>query len=196
VSGGEGVRNPTDLTPALLAIEINRLLLLVVQAGIAEALDAIDTLEDHLLIALGDMSVTIDAILVDTTAIEIAVNAIKAQTDGLPVLTETGGTITTDGNVQDLYINNAPGGIFRPICVKIDFTNHTAGETVVITTNYRIKAAGGLTLQDTVTYAGVPASPLININLEPNRFGIRVTIQKTAGANRDYDWEVFYEVVP
>ncbi|GAH03283.1 unnamed protein product, partial [marine sediment metagenome] len=168
---GDGVRNPADLTPVLdnlddidAAIEVNRLLILIVQAGIAEVLDAIDTLEWILLVALGDMSVTLDAILVDTTAI-------RAQTDGLPVLTETGGTITTDGNVQDLYINNAPGGVFRPICVKIDFTNHTAGETVVITTNYRITAVGGLTLQDTVTFAGVPASPLININLEPNRFG-------------------------
>ncbi|GAG95702.1 unnamed protein product [marine sediment metagenome] len=154
MSGGEGVRNPADLTPVLDELDD-------IDAAIAEVLDAIDTLEWILLVTLGNMADTIDAILVDTTAIEIAVNAIRAQTDGLPVLTETGGTITTDGNVQDLYINNAPGGVFRPICVKIDFTNHTAGETVVITTNYRIRAAGGLTLQDTATYAGVPTSPLI-----------------------------------
>ena len=194
MSGGEGVRNPADLTPVIDLLNA--------------ILDAIDTLEWILLIALGDMADTIDDILVDTTAIIAAlvviddeiediqddVTLIRAQTDGIPVLTETGGTITTDGNVQDLYINNAPGGVFRPICVKVDFTNHTAGETVVITTNYRIRALGGLTLQDTLTFAGVVSPALINIDLEPNRFGIRVTIQKTAGANRDYDWKVFYEV--
>jgi len=122
--------------------------------------------------------------------------AIREVTDSEAILTETSGQLTTDGNVQNLYIAEAPAGIFRPICVKIDFTNHTAAETVVIKTHYRIALGGAHIEQDTATYAGVVSPELINIDLDPNRYGIKVTIQKTAGTNRAYDWEVFYEEAP
>ena len=133
-----------------------------------------------------------DAILEDT-------DAIREVTDAEPVLTETSGSITTTAAEQNIYINNAPAGVFRPICVKIDFTAQTATETVVIRTYYRISSVGGaaLILQDTVTYAGVVSPELINIDLEPNRYGVAVTIQRTvAGVDRAYDWEVFYEEAP
>lgn len=29
-------------------------------------------------------------------------------------LTETGGTLTTDGTEQNMYINNAPAGVYSP----------------------------------------------------------------------------------
>lgn len=132
----------------------------------------------------------------DDTALRVDVDAIRAVTDALPVLNETGGTVTADGTEQDVYINNAPAGIFRPICVKIDFTNHTAAETVVLRVYYRINPAGGMILQDAVIYAGIPTVALINIDLEPNRYGVRVSLEKTAGTNRAYDWEAFAEVMP
>jgi len=133
-----------------------------------------------------------DDILEDT-------DAIREVTDAEAILTETSGSITTTGAEQNVYINNAPAGVFRPICVKIDMTNQTATETVVIRTYYRISPTVGaaLILQDTVTYAGVVSPELINVDLEPNRYGIAVTIQNTAvGAHRAYDWEVFYEEAP
>ena len=34
---------------------------------------------------------------------------------------------------------------------------------------------------------------MIGIDLLPNRYGVKVTIQKTAGTNRAYDWEAIYE---
>jgi len=131
---------------------------------------------------------------VDLAAMQADVTDIKAVTDGLPTLTETGGTITTDGTEQNVYINNTPLGVFRPVCVKLDFTDHTVTETVVLRTYYRLRAGGLAILQDTVTYAGVVSPELVNINLEPNRFGVQVTMEKTAGTNRDYDWEALYEI--
>jgi len=142
-----------------------------------------------LLASIAIIDAIVDAILEDT-------DAIRETTDAEPVLEETGGTLTTDGTEQDLYINTAPAGIFRPVCVKIDFTNHTAGETVVLRTYYRIAPGGALIEQDAVTYAGVQDPLLINIDLEPNRYGISVTIEKTIGTNRAYDWESLYEVHP
>ena len=145
--------------------------------------------DTYLLTLIAVIDALCDEILEDT-------GAVREVTDAEAILTEIGGQLTTDGNVQNLYIAEAPAGIFRPVCVKVDFTNHTAAETVVIKTHYRIAPGGNHIEQDSVTYAGVVSPELININLEPNRYGIKVTIQKTAGTNRAYDWEVFYEEAP
>ncbi len=128
--------------------------------------------------------------------IDAVVDAIRVVTDATPVLTETGGTLTADGSEQNVYINNAPAGVYRPICVKIDFTDHEATETVVLRTYYRIADGGALILDDAQTYIGVPTVPLINIELLPTRFGVQVTLEKTAGTNRNYLWEAFYEETP
>jgi len=131
-----------------------------------------------------------DAILEDS-------GAIREVTDSEAILTETSGQITTDGTEQDVYVNIAPAGVFRPVCFKIDMTNQTATETVVLRTYYQINPTGGLVLQDTVTYAGVVSPELISVDLEPNRYGVAITIQNTAvGTHRAYDWEVFYEEAP
>ena len=146
--------------------------------------------DDAILLALiAILQTDVDDILEDT-------DAIREVTDAEPVLEETGGTLTTDGNVQVLYINNAPAGVFRPVCLKLDFSNHTAGETIAVDVEYRIAPGGAFVLQDSTTFAGVPAALLVNIDLEPNRYGIMVNIQRTAGTNRVYDWEVFYEEAP
>jgi len=126
MSGGEGVRNPADLTPILnlldgiafwqaiyfnwildeledidTAIETNRLLLLVIQAGIATVIDDIETLEDHILIALGDVADTIDAVLVDT---QLLIGRLTADRAGY--LDELGPT-NLPSDVDDLLSNVA-----------------------------------------------------------------------------------------
>ena len=120
------------------------------------------------------------------TAISIA--------SSLLTLTETGGTVTTDGTEQNLYINNAPAGVYSPKIVQIDFTNHTATETVIIREYYRIASGGALIQIDEETFAGVQDPLLKNVELEENRYGTRVTIEKTVGTNRDYDYEAVYKV--
>ena len=128
--------------------------------------------------------------------IEEDVDAIRAITDAEAILTETGGQLTTDGTEQTIYTNEAPAGVFRPICLKMDFFNQTAIETTVLRIYYRIAPGGAFGEQDATTFVGAVDPELINIDLEPNRYGIRVTIEKTAGTNRAYDWEVFYEEAP
>lgn len=144
---------------------------------------------------LAPLTAICNAILALLTTAAANIVTILAIVLGLPTLSETGGTVTTDGTEQNVYINNTPLGVFNPICVKIDFTDHTATETIVLRTYYRILSiASALILQDELTYVGLVSPELININLEPNRFGVQITIEKTAGTNRDYDWEVFYEI--
>lgn len=122
------------------------------------------------------------------------VATILALLNAILVLTETGGTVTTDGAEQDVYINNAPAGVFSPKKVKIDFTNQTAAETVIIRYSERFRAGGGWILIEALTFAGVQTEPGKYVELEPNRFGVRVTMERTAGGAIDYDWEALYKV--
>lgn len=112
---------------------------------------------------------------------------------GIGSLIQVDGTVTLDGAEQDIYLNNAPASTFRPIQIKIDFSNQTVAETVVLRTYYRIIAGGNLVLQDQVTYGGIQTPALKNISLEANRYGVQVTIQRTAGGNIAYDWELIYQ---
>ena len=153
--------------------------------------DGLDNIynDTDLLALIAIIDAIVDAILEDT-------NAIREVTDAEPVLEETGGSLTTDGNVQTIYINNAPAGVYKPLCIMIDFANHTATETVVIRELYRITDGGALSVHDELEFAGVVDNPIVIIDLSPTRHGIEVTIEKTGGTNRDYDWEVFYEETP
>jgi len=132
----------------------------------------------------------------DVDLIEEDANAIREVTDSEAILTEVAGQITTTGAEQILYTEESPAGIFEPRCCKIDFTNHTATETVVIRVSYRIGPGLNLILQSATTFAGAQDPDLINVDLKPNRYGFGITIEKTAGTNRAYDWEVFYEEAP
>jgi hypothetical protein len=122
-------------------------------------------------------------------------NAVNA----MLTLTETGGTLTADGTEQNLYINNLPAGEFDPRVVFVDLDNMAAGDTTVFRVYYRLNAGGGLQLYDYIQYNGADGGlpngrKLISIALLPNRFGVQVTLQQTAGVNKAYDWDVHYGV--
>ncbi len=136
----------------------------------------------------------IDDLDADVVLLQADVDAIEALVAAQGILEETGGTITTDGTEQNVYINNAPGGIYEPRWFNLNFTNQTVTETLVIRTYYRTETGGGWIRDDNATFIGVPTNLLVTVALKPNRYGCRVTIEKTAGTNRAYVWEVFYEV--
>lgn len=117
-------------------------------------------------------------------------------------LQETGGTLTADGNEQTLYLNDTPLGCFEPRVVFVDLDNMQSGDTTEFRVYYRIKSqdvhAGALELQSYQSYTGIDGglangTKLIAIDLYPNRFGVQVTLQQSAGTNRLYDWQVFVE---
>ncbi len=137
------------------------------------------------------------AVLVAKTipGIPSALAGVAALIEAEAILEETGGSLTTDGNEQTIYINNAPAGVYCPKELNINFTNQTGAETVVLRTYYR-NVSGGAWIEDDELppIVGVPDELLIWIDLHRTRFGIKVTIEKTGGANQAYVWEVFYEV--
>ena len=109
-------------------------------------------------------------------------------------LKETGGSLATDGTEQALWIVNAPAGLFKPIMVKVNLGNMIAGDSVTFKIYYRTVLAGGWEEYDPdIVRAGVQAKNL-TITLDGvNRFGVRVTIQRTLGVDRAYPWEAFWE---
>ncbi len=141
-----------------------------------------------------DLVASIVVIDNEIEALQEDVDAIEAIVSAEAILEETGGTLTTDGTEQNVYINNAPGGIYEPRWFNLNFTNQTVTETLVIRTYYRTEDGGGWIRDDNATFIGVPTNLLVTVALKPNRYGCRVTIEKTAGTNRAYVWEVFYEV--
>lgn len=108
------------------------------------------------------------------------------------VTTETGGTLTADGTEQDVYINNAPASVYEPLIVNIDCTNMAAGDSVILRVYYRIAPGGNMIKKDQITLNGDQDPDLKNVILEPNRYGVQVTLEQTAGVNRDFDWEAIY----
>lgn len=126
--------------------------------------------------------------------ISTLVNASFNLLNAILVTTETGGTITTDGTVQNVYVNAAPAGVFKPLVVKIDTQNMAAGHQLAVVVNYQIRPGGVLEQAENVTFLGVQTDNIKTIHLDPNRYGIQVTLDLLAGANIDIDWEVIYDV--
>jgi len=126
------------------------------------------------------------------------VRDVREIVDAELTLQSTHGTITSAAGALDIYINEAPLGSYKCLHLFVDLDNMDQGDTIEFCVYYRIAPAGGLQLQDYQTYAGVDgglanSKKLIAIDLYPCRFGAEVTIQRTAGEDRAYDWQVFVE---
>ena len=133
-----------------------------------------------------------------TRAIFNSLTQILSTVRAILPLSETGGLLTADGTEQTLHINNAPLGNREPRTLLVDLDNMAGGDTTVIRVYYRITAGGGLQLEDFQSYTGADGGlansiKLVAINLNPNRFGVQITLEQTAGVNRTYRWEYFEE---
>jgi hypothetical protein len=75
----------------------------------------------------------------------------------------------------------------------VDLTNMQAGDSVTVRQYMKIKSGGSYILYAEETYSGVQTLPMLYIVTKPARYGIKITLEQTAGTNRDYDWETFTE---
>lgn len=134
-----------------------------------------------------------------TARVDETTDQIQEQTNALLTLSATGGTLTADGNEQNLYIDNEPLGCFHGRVLYVDLNNMAGGDTTDFKVYYRIADAGGWLQHSYASYTGVDGglangNVLIAISLGPARHGLRITLQQTAGVNRAYAWEVHLEV--
>lgn len=109
---------------------------------------------------------------------------------------ETGGTVTTNGAEQNLYVNNAPAGAYKPLILRLDCTGMLAGDAITVKTYSRVKSTGGLIQDGEFDFIGAQSPPQKLIRLDANRHGIRTTIRRTAvesATDKAYDWAVLMD---
>ena len=76
----------------------------------------------------------------------------------------------------------------------IDLTAMLAGDTIVVRQYMTIKSAGSPIKYAEETFSDVQALPMLYVITKPARYGIKITLQQTAGTNKNYDWETFQEL--
>ena len=109
-------------------------------------------------------------------------------------LTRTEADIAVSAVETNLFIDDAPTKIINGLSVKIDMTNMAGGDTYEFKEYYRIESGGSyLEVADTISLIGAQADPLYVIQLQPYRYGAKVTATKTAGTDRNFKVEAMVE---
>lgn len=108
-------------------------------------------------------------------------------------LQETGGTLTADGTEQVLVQVDAPMGVFEPLKINLNCTNMAWGDHIILRWYERIAGGTAYVQKDELRIDDFQVIPLKPIELQPNRHGVRVTLQQIAGTNRAYTWEYLWE---
>ena len=132
--------------------------------------------------------------LATTTGANVA--TILALVSAELTLDESNGVLTATGpgTEDNVYINAGPAGSFKPRVVKIDLDLMVGGDTTVIRYYERLTPGVAWWLMDYESYAGVDGGLLngvkaIYVEMQPNRYGVRVTLEQTVGAVKNYQWE-------
>lgn len=130
-----------------------------------------------------------------TARVDVVVDEINAK---VLELQETGGTLVADGTEQNVYIVNAPTAEFKPLVTFINLDNMQIGDATAIRLYYRIANGGAWLLHDFQGFSDADGGLTngkvsIAIDLLPNRYGVRLTLQQTAGVNRSYLYETMFE---
>ena len=103
------------------------------------------------------------------------------------------GTLTADGTEQTVVETSA----LVPFTIEgyIDLANMDAGDTVIIREYIKLKSGGTYRLYESATYTDTQTKPALHVVKLPAKYGIKVTLEQTAGVNRDYDYNFFEEVL-
>lgn len=109
-------------------------------------------------------------------------------------LSRTEGDIAVTGAETNLFIDDTPTKVNNGLSIKIDMTNMAGGDTYEFKEYYRIESGGSyLEVADTIELTGAQADPLHVIQLQPYRYGAKVTATKTAGTDRNFKIEAIIE---
>lgn len=149
---------------------------------------------DNLSAGAAALEATLTAIKGDGWSAE-TLKAIYDLVDALMDASETGGTLSANGSEQTVYEQASPSAIWNPCVVYIDLTNMAASDAITVKEYVKIKSGGSYLLLDAKDYENAQTRKAINISPvgRTNRYGYKVTLEQTAGTNRDFDWEVIYE---
>lgn len=101
------------------------------------------------------------------------------------------GTLVADGTEQNVVLDEVTGNPSRFLEGYIDFNAMVAGDTVVIRQYVSVVTPVAYRQYATETYSGAQAMPMLFVVSKSGRYGIRVTLQQTAGTMRDFPYQFF-----
>lgn len=108
-------------------------------------------------------------------------------------ITRTGGDIAVSAETN-LFIDDAPTKINNGLAIRINTSDMAAGDTYKFREYYRGESGGGYDeVADPVSLIGAQGSPLYMIQLQPYRYGSKVTAEKITGTDRNFKIEAFVE---
>lgn len=99
------------------------------------------------------------------------------------------GTVTADGSEQGVVEYLSIGRVAG----YIDASGMASGDTVVVRQYARIADGGSFLKYKQETYSGASDDPALYVHSKESRWGIRVTIQQTAGTYREYGYSFVVE---
>jgi hypothetical protein len=105
-------------------------------------------------------------------------------------LEEATGTLSATGSEDT--IKEITNTVNKLHCF-VDLTNMASGDTITVRQYMKIKSAGSYILYAEESYSDAQTLPMLYIVTKPAKYGIKITLEQTAGTNRDYDWQTFQE---
>ena len=103
---------------------------------------------------------------------------------------EKSDVIIADGTEQTLleYIG------LGKISGNIDLSNIQVGDTVILKQYIQVTVGGGWKKYMSESYSGLQANPLVYITPKETDFGIKITLEQTAGVMRNYEYNFMKEI--
>ena len=97
------------------------------------------------------------------------------------------GTLTADGTEQTIVEMIIMGSLEG----WIDLANMASGDTIIITQYAKVKSGGTYRRYASATYVGAQTDPALFVTRVPSRYGVKLTLQQSAGTYRTFDYNFF-----
>jgi hypothetical protein len=101
------------------------------------------------------------------------------------------GAVTTAATETDIVLDEVTGNPQRHLEGYIDLSSLAAGDTIIIRQYMKIAPAGAYVKYAEESYSGPVDPPLLYVITKPARYGIRITVQRTAGVDRNLTFQFF-----
>lgn len=128
---------------------------------------------------------------------EAGTGARKARIDRLDIIeafdtpiegTHTPSALNTE---EDVILDEPVGDPLRYLEGFIDLTNMAAGDTVVLREYLSLVTPVSYVQYAEETYSDAQALPALYVRTKPGRYGIRVSLEQTAGTIKDFPFQFF-----
>jgi len=106
------------------------------------------------------------------------------------------GILVADGLEQNIVVDEFVGDSMRHLEGYVDFSNLGAEDTVVIKYYVSLSTPVSYRKYFEGEYSGAQPLPVLFIATKPGRYGIKATLQQTAGSPKSFAFQFFRRRIP